>query len=343
MSKMAKKKVKKTLANRVKKITHKSSKKHNKKASKLVHKISHRSAKNASHKKSKIKKINETFATFEEKVDRLKQLEYQLKELHPQGFDTDVRIIKSKLKDPTAIPEIERLLRELKNKMLQRKRSQKRNSINKPLKKIQSNIVSLKTKDLPQLHNQINNLKKAFDEKEKAQEKAKAKRIDSGVSALVEDKYDTFMKSLKMELSENEKKNEGAFKERLKRELETRENDLDNDYKKKIEDLKDAYDRKVQAHLDTEVARRFKQEVNQKIVLEKAKLEQRYALKSKQKIDEELKNRKRILSQKLDNEFNSRLREKTKRKEQELKDRIKKNQYELQSMLKKSEKELSNK
>jgi hypothetical protein len=59
---------------------------------------------------------------FEEKVKRLNELEKELNSLDTEGFESEVSTIKSKLKSPSKVPEIEREISELKVKIDETKR-----------------------------------------------------------------------------------------------------------------------------------------------------------------------------------------------------------------------------
>jgi uncharacterized caspase-like protein len=61
-------------------------------------------------------KINE----FERKIDKLKSLEKELDSLDTEGFESEVNVIKSKLKSPDKIPEIEKEIKELNVKIERR-------------------------------------------------------------------------------------------------------------------------------------------------------------------------------------------------------------------------------
>ena len=86
--------------------------------------------------------------------------------------------------------------------------------------------------------------------------------------------------------------------------------DIENDYKKKIRELKDDYERKIQLHLDNEVKKKFRKKLNKKLLSEKARLEHRYSLKSREKLKEKLDEEKKKLSEKIHKEYNDKLREK---------------------------------
>ena len=93
-------------------------------------------------KKVTLKEVHEDFSSYGERIDKLKSLERELKVLDPQGFAVEEKIIKSKLKDPTAIPELERRLSKLKKKMLGKHRKKS------PVVKIGKNILHLQNLNL---------------------------------------------------------------------------------------------------------------------------------------------------------------------------------------------------
>lgn len=61
--------------------------------------------------------IEKTFGEFEKKIETLKRLEKELKSLNPEGFEHEVESLKSKLKIPDKIPEIEKGIADLKRKV----------------------------------------------------------------------------------------------------------------------------------------------------------------------------------------------------------------------------------
>src|SRR3989338_10873706 len=75
------------------------------------------------------KKVHETFSNYEERVDKLRALERELKVLKPKGFAKEVQIIKANLKDQSAVEKVERRINSLERKMLKKKK--KKNHITK--------------------------------------------------------------------------------------------------------------------------------------------------------------------------------------------------------------------
>ena len=64
-----------------------------------------------------LKLIENKFRDFEEKIETLKRLENELDSLDSKGFESEVEAIMSKLKSPDKIPEIEKGIEELKEKI----------------------------------------------------------------------------------------------------------------------------------------------------------------------------------------------------------------------------------
>ncbi|HLA22936.1 MAG TPA: hypothetical protein VJZ93_00150, partial [Candidatus Nanoarchaeia archaeon] len=78
------------------------------------------------NKKRRVKKENveQEFTDFARKIARLESLKHELNSLDTKGFEPEAKIIRSKLKDTKAIPEIERdienLRRKIKREMLRK-------------------------------------------------------------------------------------------------------------------------------------------------------------------------------------------------------------------------------
>ena len=66
------------------------------------------------------------FREYERRIQRLKQLEKELESLDTHGFEKEVRSIKSKIKDPEALTEVEREISDLKGKIKEKKEELKR-------------------------------------------------------------------------------------------------------------------------------------------------------------------------------------------------------------------------
>ena len=108
-------------------------------------------------------------------------------------------------------------------------------------------------------------------------------------------------------MCDKERKEEEIFKAKLKKDLEEREKELDLRYRKKVEDLKNTYEKRVQLELDNEVKRRFNQKLGKKLLLERIKLEHAYAMKEKEKLKEDLERQRKELRDMFQREFNRRV------------------------------------
>lgn len=69
-------------------------------------------------KENNLKFIKNKFAEFEKKIGKLKSLEKELDSLDTEGFEPEVKAIKSMLKSPDKIPVIEKRIEELKEKIV---------------------------------------------------------------------------------------------------------------------------------------------------------------------------------------------------------------------------------
>ena len=68
-------------------------------------------------RKNDLTLIENKFRDFEKKIETLKRLEIKLDSLDTKGFESEVEAIKSKLKCPDKIHEIEKEIAELKDKI----------------------------------------------------------------------------------------------------------------------------------------------------------------------------------------------------------------------------------
>ena len=69
--------------------------------------------------------IKRKFEEYERKIQRLKELERELNSLDTKGFENEVRAIRSKIKDPNKVNQVEREISELKQKIEARERKRK--------------------------------------------------------------------------------------------------------------------------------------------------------------------------------------------------------------------------
>jgi len=89
--------------------------------------------------------IRERMLDFMEKVQKLKELEKELNTISSEGLEDTVYVIRSKLKDPQAVPKIEKTMESIR-KQAEEKERKKREAKMKELKKVQELFQSLEKK-----------------------------------------------------------------------------------------------------------------------------------------------------------------------------------------------------
>ncbi len=128
-------------------------------------------------KKTKTSSVSKTdFETFKFGVERLKELEKELKSLDTRGFSIDEQDIKERLKKVSEIPNIERKLKALKLKINKKYKPKKRKSpvkeIKKSLEDIQEELKGIKKsrkkspvkeikENLEEIHGELEGIKKS--------------------------------------------------------------------------------------------------------------------------------------------------------------------------------------
>jgi len=234
------------------------------------------------------------FKTFEFGVQRLKELGDELNSLDTRGFSREAQVIKSKLKTVSEIPNIERLMKNLKLKIDRKYRPRKKVNTSK---KIADNLENIQK--------EIKSLKKSKNSKA---------IIDSGVDSLVDTNFNDFLSSVKKNLSNRIKTKEDEMDDILKKDLENREskykkknNNLLKDFqrhKKKLEDFyQRKYKKKVESSLHKEVSEEFNKKLKEKLQKEKVELGKSYKVKLREHAETELQNRKVNLEKELRRQF----------------------------------------
>ena len=220
-----KKSLKKKTKTPIKKHSHKTPTK------KRSHKASSKKINLGVKKDSSKDKLRKNFYNFQKKIDRLEEFKHELNSLEnkglTKGFEKEVNILRSRLKDTTALPQLEKRMTALR-KNIRSKRTIKKKS---PIKGIQTrvgridNTVSdtnvLLRKGMSKvehiddtvgdtntlLRKDMKDLKLSVDEGiERMTEKPKS--IDSGVGLIVDEEFQDFVKSIKLELTEKVKNKE---------------------------------------------------------------------------------------------------------------------------------------
>lgn len=240
--------------------------------------------------------VEREFEELSSKIARLESLRDQLDALDTKGFETEERLIRSKLKDVSSISTIERDLRALQDKIsakvhhthhlhgrVHAKEKQDIDSIKRRINELRTLIkkkqhVSVKKQltkqevafvhDIPQLKSELTKLTGAFS-KHTSRPNV---HIDSGVGVLVDSRFDEFISLLKAELSERLKERELSIDKTLKEDLHTREAAFMHKYHEIAEEFKQKYDERVKHDLAHEIKNRFTRELHRKLSEERTRL-----------------------------------------------------------------------
>jgi len=255
--------------------------------------------------KGKREQIKKEFEEFADKIAKLESLKHELEALEHKGFETDVALIKSRLKDVNSIPWITREIASLRNKikereeekfksrikgkvnikLLKEERALKRDSevVKKRVKELEAIIEKKKkvackkqlsdkeagfVKDVPKLEKELSELKGEFEEHTKASKM----KIDSGVGVIVDTRFGDFLNDIKGEITERLKSKELEMDSQIKMDLEEKERLFAKKYKDLVDEFHDKYKKQVNTELRHEVSSRFDDELNRRLEAEKKKV-----------------------------------------------------------------------
>ena len=274
-------------------------------------------------------KIRGDFYSFQRKIARLEELKRELQSLQSKGmtkgFEKEISLMRSRLKDTTAIPELEKQIRKLRSNIRNKREIKKKSPIKKIEREVSEvgsaiddvrkridrkvgNIGSEMEDSTKQLKNEIKGLKLKIDESLE-----KSGHVDSEVGLKVDEGFQNFVKEIKLDLSEKVKNKEKELNETLRRDLSVRrteldvkyknmEEDLDKNYQKKLQnidllkkELKNKYQQKFKEELDKEVKARFSEELKKKFEEERTRLDLYYISQMKKKYNDEFQKQKVIL------------------------------------------------
>ena len=275
--------------------------------------------------------LNKEFEIFSKGIERLEELRSELDSLNTRGFERDAAVIRSKLKDVSAIPLLEIQLKSLKNKINRKYIPQHKKS-----SKLKTQIKHLEEEieDIPKLERKINDLRRKLKEKKSIKVKkqlskdelesvkdipsleseikslseilkkhiTKARKpklpVEESIAALVESKFGDFVYGIEKELAERIKKREESMDKRLRYDLDLREAAFKNKYRSLVDKFSQVYDDKIKTELKKDVARRFNKELRKKIRSLKAKVKEDYIPRLKREAHSELNKRRKELKQK---------------------------------------------
>ncbi len=250
--------------------------------------------------------IKKEFDTFAAHVARLEQLRHELALLPTDGFESDVARIKVRLKDITAIPFIERSLRELRAKIERHAHMSQQKVIGSTIvsslkrrvadieglvkqKRILSKTDASALKELPRLEKQLLQLRSQVQ----AHLRGKEIKIDSGVGVLVDSTFDEFVSRIKGELSERLHEKEGSMTAQMQADLSSREELFAQRYQTLVQELEQKYRRQLEQAMHAEVKHHLAQELQKRIAHERTKL---VALLLKEQAEHLARERKQLLA-----------------------------------------------
>jgi len=246
--------------------------------------------------------IKREFDAFAVKVAKLESLRQQLDALDTHGLEPQVKLIRSKLHDVAAIPDIEKDIRALReqiqkhahvpasriaehHKMLsvsqqlthesmtmkkriaeleQAIRRKREMSSREGLSKEELESVQ----DIPKLEGELHALRRVLD----AHLTKQRHTVDAGVGKLVDTRFDEFLSEIKGELTERLKEKEMAMNKDVKHDLLEKEELLSHRYKELVGELHAAYKNKVHEELKKEVRKHFNEQLQERLVKERHKI-----------------------------------------------------------------------
>jgi len=258
---------------------------------------------------SQEKKLRRDFYRFQMKVDKLNELRHELNTLDTKGFENETTVIRSMLKDTSAIPKIEKMIKQLRVKIMKRRKVRKKS----PLRKIAKSVKEV-SEDVESIENSNVQLKKEIGELKNRLDETLNKRgaVNSEVGLVVDRQFQSFIKGVKVDLSEKVKNKEKQLNDRLRKELTLRKKEIESRYQdmqKKLmasyadkeQRLKKRYDEKIEKGLQKEIDERFAEELRKKFNSERAKVDAQYVSQVKKKYFNSFLKQKRLLEAKLQN------------------------------------------
>jgi hypothetical protein len=294
------------------------SKKKSKKTIKTQKKVS--SKVNLNPKK---KQLRRDFEFFARGVQRLEELRVDLNKLNTRGFEVETESIRSKLKNVSYIPDIEKELEILKSKINGSYKEKKgkpqidtNSGIKKKIRDLEKEVqkgkrVGIKKqltrndialiKKLPKIESQLRSFKQFIEDekKEEARKKDLLRKIDPGVSFFVNDKFNLTLNEIKGELSKKLQDKEVIVQKRLQEDLEARKKNFELQYKALEERYNNRYKDKIHTDLKKEIASRFNDALKARVDEYRKTLELELGKKTNQKL-ESLDNEKNLFKEKLD-------------------------------------------
>ncbi|MBU3913833.1 MAG: hypothetical protein KKE50_07110, partial [Nanoarchaeota archaeon] len=178
------------------------------------------------------------FEIFSKGIRRLEELRGEVDGLNTRGFEAEAAVIRAKMKNVSEIPNIERDLKRLRQKISGKYHPKPRkNPVEHKIryleKQIEKKIYSCKinvkyAKEIPKLKAQLGFLKRELDKQKKDEVRKREilRRIDPGVDLLAEETFDLSLNEIKAELSDRIKNREAEIHKELEEDLKIRESEF---------------------------------------------------------------------------------------------------------------------
>lgn len=243
-------------------------------------------------------RVKKEFDLFAQKIAKLEAIRHELDVLDTKGFEKEVKLIRTKLKDVSALPQIQEEMDYLEGRIKEKEGAKIRASTQKAAasqirqvsKMFKDNTAGMRKKieqlegvlskkkaistrkqlsgkdvdyvrDIPKLEDELKELKDKFKE----HTKLSSIKVDSGVGVLVDTKFDDFVSAIKGELSERLKEKEMIIDSQLKEDLNSREKLFAKKYRLLVDEFHNKYKQQVQNELRSEVKQHFEEMLDKKL------------------------------------------------------------------------------
>ncbi|MFH1711550.1 MAG: hypothetical protein ABH840_04520 [Nanoarchaeota archaeon] len=228
--------------------------------------------------------LRRDFEVFSQGIKRLEELRAELDGLNTRGFEAEASAIRSKMKNVSEIPFIERDLKRLKLKISGRyKPKPRKNLVEKKIKDVEKEIdrklYSCRTnikyaKEVPKLKKQLEALKVDLDKRKKQERRKREilKRIDPSVDLLANESFDLSLSEIKAELSERIRNREAEIHRELEDDLKMREMEFKKRYDSLDKSYKEKYEQTVEKQLKKEIHYKFNKLLQARIKERKVEL-----------------------------------------------------------------------
>lgn len=225
--------------------------------------------------------IQQEFEAFSAKIARLEALRHELDSLDTTSFEKEAKAIRSRLKDITALPFLERSLESLKAKITARSTPPLTVSViptlQRRIRTLERTIAEKKTLSKNDAHalREIPHLERALSTVQKqlaSHLRTKGVKVDSGIGVLVDTTFDEFVHHLKSELTERLREREISMDAQMRADLASRESLFSQRYQSLVQELHEKYRARLAHEVHQGVQVQLGKELQQRLAFERKKL-----------------------------------------------------------------------